>query len=615
LNKLLLGLGVLLVAAGLLWRLLDPAPTVAALRELAPASLRTTTAGPVMGADSSHNTYAWLGIPYAAAPVDELRWRAPRPAQPWSETLEANRFGGECPQFSSPMAGGAVDAPAQLIGSEDCLTLSVYAPRKDEGDEQLLPVMFWIHGGGNTVGTGNTYNGSELAGTRGVVLVSINYRLGVLGWLSHPALKATSDNPRDASGNYGVLDMIAALNWVRNNIASFGGDPNRITIFGESAGGRDVYALLAAPEAKGLFHGAIVQSGLAGTTALQRAENYVDEPKPGHGNSSRELVMKWLQSVGAVTDRAAAKVQQEVMSNEEISTFLRSLSARQLLAPLAIKGGMYSVPQNFRDGVVLPADSLMAVFSDPQRWNVVPLMTGTNRDEMKLFLMQDPENVKFWLGFIPRIRDPERYEWLASWYSDRWKALAVDEVARSISTASPQPVYAYRFDWDEGPSNWLVDLPALIGASHALELDFLFGPLISNMIPGLFNEDNAPGREKLSTAMHSYWTQFAYGGDPGQGREGDLPQWQPWQSQQGMFMILDTEADGGLRMSDELVTAESLKQRLRSDSRLQDARNRCEMYVQLFLDNGGTEDFFDSVEYQQLGCSDFPPWSLARKTF
>ena len=614
-RKLLLAVGVVLVVAGLALQFFQPGDRAAEPTPVADErSLRDTTAGPVIGAAGPRETFQWLGIPYAAAPEGQRRWRAPVPPEPWTSPREALVHGAVCPQYGSIFGGTTAAEQGSLTGSEDCLTLDIYAPRQEPAATPL-PVMFWIHGGGNTIGTGSTYDGSALASEQQVVVVSINYRLGVLGWLSHAALRAGASGPAEASGNFSHLDMVLALEWVRENIRAFGGDPERITVFGESAGGRNVFALLASPLAEGLFHGAIAQSGLAGTTTLQRAENYRDDPEPGAGMSSRELVMAWLQEAGRASNRDEARVLQESLSPAELADFLRSLTLDQLFAPLEVPGGMYRAPQHFRDGYVLPQDSLLKVFADPERWNRVPLITGTNRDEMKLFLAMDPEYVTRWFGLIPRVKDPERYNWLSAYLSDRWKALAVDEVAEAISTSGAEaPVFAYRFDWDEGAANWLVDLPLLLGSPHAVELDFIWGPILGQFVSGLYTEENAPGREFLTRAMRGYWGRFAHTGDPASGSDGDLVTWEPWRAGAGGFLLIDSPADGGLQMTKDGVRAADLKQRLRRDERLAEPSTRCAMYVNLFLDNGGVEDFFNTREYQELDCAEFPPWSLAERT-
>ena len=194
-NKVLFAIGAVLLVAGLVWNFLAPGDKAEALTP-DPSSRVETQHGPVVGGLKPTGGYAWLGIPYAAAPVGELRWRAPRPVQAWREPLLATEHGPSCPQFSSPLTEGLSFEDGAVVGSEDCLSLAVYAPPRAEGDEELLPVMFWIHGGGNTIGTGSTYDGSGLAASEKVMVVSINYRLGVLGWLSHPAPSEPRNIPR-----------------------------------------------------------------------------------------------------------------------------------------------------------------------------------------------------------------------------------------------------------------------------------------------------------------------------------------------------------------------------------------------------------------------------------
>jgi len=246
------------------WYLSDSLPEPA---KADPTSERVTSTGKVRGFAAGNGAQGWLGIPYAAPPVGPLRWRAPRPARPWAGTREALVPGPVCPQLGGPLADVAPKEWGKVVGAEDCLTLNIWTPRHTPAELSALaepyPVMLWIHGGGNTIGYGADYDGRVLAGTHKVIVVTINYRLGVLGWFNHPAVLAGAENADDASGNFGTLDTIAALQWVQDNIAAFGGDPERVTIFGESAGGVNVFALLASERAKGLFHGAISQSGLA----------------------------------------------------------------------------------------------------------------------------------------------------------------------------------------------------------------------------------------------------------------------------------------------------------------------------------------------------------------
>jgi para-nitrobenzyl esterase len=279
-----------------------------------PSALRRVTQGELVGFRASEGAHAWRGIPFTKPPVGELRWRAPRQPKPWQGVREAQDFGPACVQFAGIIGGvpGASEIPeGDPSGSEDCLYLNIYAPRFEPAEvprgKERLPVMLWIHGGGNTIGTAATYDGSTLAAKHQLVVVTTNYRLGVFGWLSHPSLTGPATRPDDRSGNYGTLDLVRALKWIRINIGAFGGDPGRVTLFGESAGGRNVFSLLASPRAKGLFHRAIAQSGGTGTTPIDRAQNYRDDPEaPGEAYSSGEMLLSLLQRDGRVSTTAAA---------------------------------------------------------------------------------------------------------------------------------------------------------------------------------------------------------------------------------------------------------------------------------------------------------------------
>lgn len=568
------------------------------------STLRDTASGPVLGGISGPGAQVWLGIPYAAAPVGEQRWRAPAATNDWFNARQSLAFGPVCPQFSSRLSASNAD-PGTLIGSEDCLSLNVFAPG-GVGSDAALPVMVYIHGGGNTIGSAIPYEGSAFVQEQGVVMVTLNYRLGPLGWLSHAALRDGA-SPEDASGNFALLDMIAALRWVQDNIENFGGDSARVTVFGESAGGRNIYGLLASPLAADLFHGAIIQSGFPGTFTRPRAEKPADDPQPGHPNGSYALALAWL----AQGDEAGGTERLDRMPADELAQYLRGLSVEQLLAPLKVPGGMYSAPALFRDGLVLPKEPLTEVFSDPARWNQMPLMVGSNRDEMKLFLALSDQHTGKRFGFIPVPRDAERYELLSRFHSDGWKASGVDLPLSLISENSPEiDLYAYRFDWDSMRKNWLVDLPQLLGAAHALELDFLFGPLISRVVPGVFYEGNRQEREALGRAMRDYWAGFAYSGRPGSGRSAAQVAWPRWSVAEPLLMLLDSRADGGVRPESLTVTVDDVKSRLAAEDTLPE-RLRCALYVDLFLNNNGLSEQFVTREYQDLGCGQIPSWPLA----
>jgi para-nitrobenzyl esterase len=289
---------------------------------------------------------------------------------------------------------------------------------------------------------------------------------------------------------------------------------------------------------------------------------------------------------------------------------MRSRSAEEVLAGVTGLAGMYQAPQSLRDGTVLPIDSQLSQLHSAQNYNSVPFMTGTNRDEAKLFMAQSPTYVEQRFGFLPRIRDVDAYNRAAAYASDQWKAGAVDEVAAVVSQNSAQPVYAYRWDWDEGGKTWLVDYAELIGAGHGMEVAYVFGTFSGGLVlPGFFNENNIAGRDELSRQMRSYWAEFARTGNPGRGREGDLPEWQAWQNGEQNLMLLDTEAGGGLRMVHEPMTVAMIKQRIVDDPFLS-PEQRCAMFAEMFFKSNAGEDFWDEAEYQALGCAGSDPWQV-----
>jgi len=434
-------------------------------------ALRHAPAGDVVGFADQHNTFAWLGVPFAKPPVGDLRWRAPQPLPPWRDKRPALAMSPPCAQLKTLTA---LDKHA-TTGSEDCLYLNIWtplmAPAADEIAGKRLPVMVWIHGGGDTMGFAGATPGSHLAGAEHLVVVSLQYRLGVFGWFSHPALRHAAATPADASTNFGLLDLVAGLQWVHDNIAAFGGDPANVTIFGESSGGHDVMALMAAAPAKGLFQRAISESGSVHAAPRPEAENYLDDADAGLPFSSREFIDNLLVSDGA-KDRAAAKTRQQAMDDQELLFYLRGKSPKQLLAVVTgASFGMYDWPVVIRDGYIVPDKPAMQVFADPTQYNAVPVILGGNRDEYKLFMMGDPDLTTTRFGFVPKIRDLAAYNRVTGYYSARWRAEAQGEVAALLHKNQGDTVYTYRFDWDDEPSYGPVNLHDLWGASHSVEIN------------------------------------------------------------------------------------------------------------------------------------------------
>jgi para-nitrobenzyl esterase len=581
---LVLAAGVLVFATAC-----SEAPSPAA-RVADAETLRSLPAGDVVGFAAEYGSHAWLGIPFAEPPVGELRWKAPRIAPPWEGKREALASGSPCTQLASPLGGVSSEPAGTVVGSEDCLQLDVYAPRFAPGevpsDAARLPVMVWIHGGGNTVGLAANYHGGNLAVSQDVIVVNLQYRLGPFGWLRHAALRGEGTTAADRSGNFGILDQIRALEWVQANIEGFGGDPERVTIFGESAGGRDVVMLLLSRAAEGLFQRAIVQSGGTGTIAPELAENWSDDVVPGDPHGSSEILASLLVADGVAADRAAAREWLATRDDPEIAEYLRGQDAGTILE--AYRRGETSdgihVPQMFADGYVLPRQDALGRFARGA-YNRVPVMLGTNRDEQRLFLALDPVHAERRWGLVPEAHDPDRFFALTEHLSNAWKASGADEPAMALHASQPGQVWVYRFDWDEELSLPWVRLDRMLGASHGFEIPFVFGHWdLGPEATGLFTPFNRSARRELSAKMASYWAEFAHAGDPGQGRDGSLPRWLAWDDatpDAHRYVVLDTTSDGGVRMGSEAVTMASVVADIARDSRLRDARERCGVYREL----------------------------------
>jgi para-nitrobenzyl esterase len=511
--------------------------------------LVTTRFGIVGAREDADQTWVWKAIPFAQPPVGDLRWRAPREPQPWTGVRNPASFGAACTQYSSVL-------PGVIFGSEDCLYLNVWRPKSDDRE---LPVYVWIHGGGNSIGSATTsaeYYGSSVASRSRMIFVSINYRLGPFGWLSSPALRE-GVSAEDASGNYGTLDIIQALKWVQRNIEAFGGNPGNVTIAGESAGGFNVLSLLISPPAKGLFQRAISESGAAITRGLDEADV-----------KSRELLARLIARYRKVRTHPDGEILAAAMSSDAIRAFLRSRDDRDILLCYTTWAfGMIDNPAILRDGAVIPQTGF-DVLETGDYPGKVPLIIGSNKEEVKLFLL--------FSGAIPW--RSELYEAAARYGSDLWKAAGVDEVARRLSTHSDQPpVYAYRFDWgaaDESgkgplPGNW----GRKLGAFHSLDVPFFLGRDTLNgfMHLFLFTGENAPGRKALSGAIMEYVARFARTGNPNaQAAEPgpEAAEWKPWVNTPGAqkCILFDVRGDSSsIAMSNIELTEEAVMAEVKAD--------------------------------------------------
>jgi para-nitrobenzyl esterase len=589
-----------------------------------PATRRTTTQGEVVGGQGRNGSHAWLGIPFAAPPVGDLRWRAPSPPQNWSGTRSALSYGSACPQYASPIGGDTTVPLGQPTGSEDCLTLNIWAPpfTPDQVPQipARLPVLFWIHGGGNTIGTASFYDPSHLAVSQGVIVVTTQYRLGPFGFFRNKALRADELDTAAQSGNFGTLDLIRALQWVRDNIAAFGGDPEDVTIFGESAGGMNVLSLLVSPEARGLFHRAISESGGLSSTTPDDAENFVDDASPGRKQSSNEILLRLLQRDGTAKDRASARAKLASMSDGDVDAYLRGKTTNQILTAYTFneRSGLIDMPLVFHDGAVLPTQEWTERYADPKGWNRVPVILGTNHDEAKLFLAFDPVRVWRLLGIFPKYVNEASYEAASEYLSRAWKVRGADEPAAAMRKSGATDVYVYRFDWHGEPVIAGADLSHLIGAAHSLEIPFVFGRFdLGKAGEILFSRTDAAEREDLSAAMMSYWTQFARTGSPGRGRQGNLTAWTPWAdgADAAKFLVLDTPSEGGIAMANAEEKADRVLADLEADVRLARPVEKCRVYREL----AGFTRLIKPADFARVSsnvCAQFPyddyPWPSSR---
>lgn len=508
-------------------------------------TLRVTAGGDVVGFETADGAHSWRAIPFAAPPVGELRWRAPQPAATWDGVRDGTRFAERCLQLSNRLNADEGIKPGEVLGAEDCLYLDIYAPPDAAG--KALPVMVWIHGGANVWGRSSSYEGSRLAVNEDVIVVAVQYRVGPFGFFSHDYLRDDAATPEDRAANYALLDLIASLEWVRSNIAGFGGDRETVTIFGESAGGANVTALMASPLAEGLFHRAIIQSGSFASTPLETAED-------NHLNASNKVVER--------LDAASADD-------------LRKLSPQTLLS--AYGDGNFSfldMPTMIADGVSIPSTPMRDAFSSLDGINAVPVITGTNRDEMKFFFFGDPRFVKRKFFLFPAPRDRIFWDRLNHYMSRVWRILAVDQPAAAMVEAGNENVYAYRFDWDESGKLLFSDFSELVGAGHSLDIPFVFNrfEFFGERYDKIFFEEKTNDtRQSLSRDMGAYWAAFARDGAPG---DAGGSEWTSWPQDGAALMRFDSATDGGSGIITELDTTERLTRDLLADPQLS-ADQRC----------------------------------------
>jgi para-nitrobenzyl esterase len=461
-----------------------------------------------------------------------------------------------------------------------------------------LPVMFWIHGGGNTSGLKDLYDFSSMVRKHNVIIVSINYRLGPFGWFTHPSIQ-NMQSGLDQTSNFGTLDIIAALKWVQSNISFFGGDPNNVTIFGESAGGHNVLSLLVAKQAKGLFHKAISQSGYTTTFSKQDAYN-PNKISSSSKHSSWSIVDKIIKDKSLI-------ITQENNDNK-IRELLKNLSPNDFFRYYSKRPSYENLPLLTADEIVIPEIGLREALSKKEHINNVPVIAGSNRDEVKLWLASAKYFVDLDYSFlgsifgVPKVslNDKDAFNLFNSYRSRAWKIRGVDDPLRSLLLAGNKELYAYRYDWDDHRRFIIADFKELIGAAHATEIPLLTG---NNKLVGDYGfliYPRGPSKKFTSKNMMKFWTNFAKTGKPGKSTNG--VEWKKYDAQKNMsshYMVLDKRID--LKMQYDNFSFSSLIQDLYKEDALS-SLEKCVALLQILTYVG--DDLYDEYVNEYPGnCS------------
>jgi para-nitrobenzyl esterase len=474
-------------------------------RAQAPGAVRVD-GGDVQGVVAD-GVESFKGIPFAAPPVGELRWRPPQPAAAWTGVRQASEFGADCMQgrFGPPPAPGA---PPARMPSEDCLFLNVWRPAGAATSK--LPVMVWIYGGGFTGGSGaSAFTSGMQFAKQGVILVSLNYRVGRFGFFAFPAL--SSERPDEPKSNYAYMDQIAALQWVKRNIAAFGGDPANVTIFGFSAGGVSVHSLVASPMARGLFHKAIAQSGGSRDSVLTARPLRADGVDPNYPVSAETLGTTFARSMGIEGTDATAL------------TSLRALTSEQVLRGAPAQAGT-NPPQvettPILDGKLVTETAETAYKA--RRQPRIPLLLGSNSADTAGNRIRATSKDEFlarfgqWSAQAKAAYDPDGTADLPAMIARANDDFGQAEPARFAANAfaaNGSPVYLYRFSYVQAGMRERLRA----GAPHGGEIGYVFGTLSPGPGSALTPEDQA-----VSRMAQSYWVNFAKTGDP---NAAGLPVW------------------------------------------------------------------------------------------
>lgn len=550
---------------------------------LAAKEIITTSSGTITGFKMD-KVMNWHDIPYAKPPIGDLRWKAPQLIFKSNKKIIAKE-GNFCVQ--EPYERGGAPGNEDVSGTEDCLYLDIQAPLSRS--DSKLPVMFWIHGGGNTSGLKDSYNFSKLVKKEKVVVVSINYRLGAFGWFTHPSIQSLQSG-LDKSSNFGTLDIIAALRWTQENIEKFGGDPDNVTIFGESAGGHNVLSLLVSKEAKGLFHKAISQSGYTTTYSIEEAYKPKESSNTSDASSS-EIFKRLLSSI----EKPKSKTTMDI---EEQRKILKETDAYKLFL-LYQDEAVNSIPLITEDGITMPFEGMKSALSNPKHLNIVPTIAGSNRDEVKLWLASSEYFVRLEKSFLgnlinipkPVLKDKKAYAAFNYFRATAWQLRGVDQPLSSLYQAGNKDIFAYRFDWDDHRRYLFADFAELIGAFHASEIPLVSG---NDDIVGDFDfilYPRGPSKSFTEKNMMNFWAHFAKNGYPG--ASSNNKDWIPYIDINGdkSIMILDKRSNLGIinfnKNLDTLITELELNSVISS-------REKCALLFQVTTFVG--EDIFDNYQ-------------------